>query len=233
MGRYDQKRIIRKIDLEKFIAKISSHPHPQANFEQYTTTEAVVATILYLVAYSNVDIPGKTVLDLGCGTGRFALGAAYLGAKQVVGIDIDKTAIKTAYETAKRLNVNKNINWIIGDISVINGYFDTVLQNPPFGIQKRYADRKFLKKALEVGKTVYSIHSHSEFDKKLIKQFRKNSSTLIRVNPSPFLQKYIAEHNGNIRAVYSMLMTIPKMFNFHKKQHYSFVIDLYWIERCE
>jgi putative methylase len=233
MGRYDQKRIIRKIDLEKFISQIAPHPNPQAYLEQYTTTEVIVATILYLVAYSNADIPGKTVLDLGCGTGRFALGAAYLGAKYVVGIDIDRIAIKTAYETSKRLNLNRNINWIIGDISVINGYFDTVLQNPPFGIQKRYADRKFLKKALEVGKTVYSIHSHSVFDKKLINQFRKNSSTLIRVNPSAFLQKYIETHNGNIRAVYSMLITIPKMFNFHKKQHYSFVIDLYWIERCE
>jgi len=233
MGRYDQKRIIRKIDLEKFLSKIASHPLPQANLEQYTTTEAITATILYVVAYSNADIPGKIILDLGCGTGRFALGAAYLGAKQVVGIDIDKTAIKIAYKTAKRLNLNKKTNWIIGDISVIIGCFDTVLQNPPFGIQKRYADRKFLKKALEVGKTVYSIHSHSEFDKKLIKKFRKNSSTLIKVNPSPFLQKYIKENHGNIRAVYSMLMTIPKMFIFHKKQKHSFVIDLYWIERCK
>ncbi len=231
MGRYDQQRIIRKIEIEKFLSKIAPHPHPKANLEQYTTTETIVANILYLVAYSNADIPGKTVLDLGCGTGRFALGASYLGARQVVGIDVDKTAIKIAYKSANRLNLEKNINWIMGDVSVVCGHFDTVLQNPPFGIQNRHADRKFLKKALEVGKNIYSIHSHPSFDKNLIKQFGKNSETLIRVSPSPFLKKYVEDYNGHICAVYSMLMTIPRMFNFHRKPQYSFVIDLYWIQR--
>lgn len=233
MERDSQKRIIRKIELEKFLSHIPSNPHPQTNLEQYTTTEAVAATILYLIAFSNEDINGKSVLDLGCGTGRLALGAAYLGAKTVVGIDLDPIAVKTAYTSAKQFNLVKIINWIIGDVSLITGCFDTVIQNPPFGIQKRHADRKFLKKALEVGKTVYSIHAHPSFDKKLIKRFRKKSSTLIRTTPSPFLKKYVEAHNGNIRAVYSMLMTIPRMFDFHKKQYYSFVIDLYWIKRFE
>ena len=233
MERHDQKRIIRKIDLEIFLSKIPPTHHPQVNLEQYTTPEAVVAKVLYLVASSYEDIIGKTILDLGCGTGRFALGASYLGAKQVEGIDIDPIAVKTAYRSAKRLNLNKKINWIIGDVSVINGCFDTVLQNPPFGIQKRQADRKFLNKALELGQNVYSIHSHPSFDKELIKRFRKNSSTLIKIAPSPFLKKYIEDHNGNIHAVYSMLMTIPKMFDFHKKQKHSFVIDLYCIKRSE
>jgi predicted RNA methylase len=35
----------------------------------------------------------QTYLDLGCGTGRLALASAFLGAKSVVGIDINKTAI--------------------------------------------------------------------------------------------------------------------------------------------
>jgi putative methylase len=233
MGRFNQKRIIRKIELEKLLTQISPPLSPKVNLEQYTTPEKIVANILYLIAYSNLDIPGKTVLDLGCGTGRISLGSSFLGAREVVGIDIDKTAIKMANENANRLNLEKKINWITGDISVIRGHFDTVIQNPPFGIQKRHADRKFLRKALEVGKTVYSIHSHPLFDRNLIKQFRKNSDALIRVNPSQFLQKFIEKHNGSIRAVYSMIMTIPRMFNFHRKMQYSFVIDLYWIEHCD
>jgi len=232
MGRNDQDRIIRKIDLERFLCAVVPHPFPQAHLEQYTTTEPIAATLLFLASYSNSDIIGKTIVDLGCGTGRLAMGASFLGAKQVVGIDIDKIAVKTAHETAKRLKMNKNINWIIGDISVITGHFNTVLQNPPFGIQKRNADRKFLKKALEIGDKVYSIHSHPSMDKKLIQLFGRSSSNLIRVNPSRFLQKYIAKHNGHIIAVYSLMMTIPKMFNFHKKNKHSFIIDLYWIEKC-
>ena len=233
MGRNYQDRIIRKIDLEMFLSDIVPHPFPQAHLEQYTTTEPIAATLLFLASYSNSDIIGKTVIDLGCGTGRLAIGASFLGAKYVVGIDIDKVAIKTAKETAKRLKINKNINWIIGDISVIIGHFNTVLQNPPFGIQKRNADRKFLKKALEIGNIVYSIHSHPSVDKKLIQLFGKSSNNLIRVSPSRFLQKYIIKHNGHIIAVYSMLMTIPKMFNFHKKNKHSFLIDLYWIEKTQ
>ncbi len=233
MGRNYQDRIIRKIDLEMFLSDIVPHPFPQAHLEQYTTTEPIAATLLFLASYSNSDIIGKTVIDLGCGTGRLAIGASFLGAKYVVGIDIDKVAIKTAKETAKRLKINKNINWIIGDISVIIGHFNTVLQNPPFGIQKRNADREFLKKALEIGNIVYSIHSHPSVDKRLIQRFGKSSSNLIRVRPSRFLQKYIIKHDGHIIAVYSMLMTIPKMFNFHKKNKHSFLIDLYWIEKTQ
>lgn len=233
MGRFDQQRIIRKIELEKLLAQIRPPPIPKVNLEQYTTPEKTVANILYLIAYTHSDVAGKTILDLGCGTGRISLGASFLGAREVVGIDVDKIAIKMACENAKRLSLEKNINWITGDISVIRGHFDTVIQNPPFGIQKRHADRKFLKKALEVGKTVYSIHSHPSFDKHLLKHLRKNPNTLIRVNPSHFLQKFIEKHDGSIRAVYSMIITIPRMFNFHKKTQYSFVIDLYWIEHCD
>ena len=233
MGRFNQQRIIRKIELEKLLTQIRPLLIPKADLEQYTTPEKIMANILHLIAYSNSDIVGKTILDLGCGTGRISLGASFLGAREVVGIDIDKIAIKMAYENSKRLNLEKNINWITGDISVIRGHFDTVIQNPPFGIQKRHADRKFLKKALEIGKTVYSIHSHPSFDKTLLKHFRKNPNTLIRVNPSPFLQKFIEKYGGSIRAVYSMIITIPRMFNFHKKNQYSFVIDLYWIEHCD
>lgn len=231
MERINQPRIIRKSTLEKFLMQIKSNPKPKANLEQYPTAIKTTAKILHLIAYSNSDISGKTVLDLGCGTGRFSLGAAFLGAKQVLGIDIDKPAIKIANEYAHELNLEKKISWITGDISVINGQFDTVLQNPPFGIQKRFADRKFIKKALEVGKKIYSIHSHPSIDKNLINHFKKNPETIIQVNPSPFLKKYVEKNNGIVRAVYSMLMSIPRLFSFHKKQKHSFIIDLYLIER--
>ena len=103
MGRYDQKRIVRKIDLEKFLSQIIEHPDPKPNLEQYTTPVTIATNILFMIENSNTDIHKKTVLDLGCGTGRFAMGAYYLGARQVVGIDIDKAAIKIAKKTAKFL----------------------------------------------------------------------------------------------------------------------------------
>ena len=77
----------------------------KCNLEQYTISPSIAATMLYMAAYANNDIIGKTVLDLGCGTGRLALGAAYLGAKSVVGIDIDRLAIKTAVENSMKVGL--------------------------------------------------------------------------------------------------------------------------------
>ena len=232
MGEHAQKRLIRKLDLEIFLSKVAPQHSPQARLEQYTISESIAATTLYIAAYSNNDIVGKTVLDLGCGTGRLALGASYLGAKNVVGIDIDKLAIKTASENTWNAGLAENVQWVVGDISAIVGRFDTVLQNPPFGVQTREADRAFLVKALEVGNSVYSLHNHPQTDKQLIKQL-KVSHGFLQVSPSPFLEKFVLEHNGVVKAVYAMLMTIPRMFDFHTKVKHDFVIDLYVIEKKE
>jgi putative methylase len=185
--------------------------------------------MLYIAAYTNNDVVGKTVVDLGCGTGRLAIGASYLGAKTVIGIDVDKLAIKTAVKNSLETGSSENVLWVNGDINSIIGSFDTVLQNPPFGVQKREADRAFLVKALEVGNSIYSLHNHPETDKRLIKQL-KSSGGFLQVAPSPFLERFVSQHNGVVKAVYAMLMTIPRMFDFHTQLKHDFVVDLYFIK---
>jgi len=229
MGEPNQRRIIRKLDLELFIASLTPQPTPQAHLEQYTTSEAIAANMLYLATYTNGDIIGKSIIDLGCGTGRLGLGAAFLGAKNVVGVDVDRLAVKTAYENSEKTFLTENTEWINGDIASISGKFDTVLQNPPFGVQTREADRAFLLKALEVGSSVYSFHNHPEVDLKLVKLLKNQD--FIQVSPSPFLEQFISKHSGYVKAVYSMCMTIPKLFSFHKKMKYDFIIDLYVIKK--
>jgi putative methylase len=231
MGNPASKRLIRKLDLELFLSRIEPHPSPQAGLEQYTVSEAIAATVLYIAAYTNDDIIGKTVLDLGCGTGRLALTASYLGAKFVVGVDIDKTAIKTAAENSEKVGIKDNVQWVAGDVTAITGSFDTVVQNPPFGVQRRAADRKFLEKALEVGKAVYSLHNHPHTDKQLIKRLKANPGSPLRVAPSPFIEKFVESHRGVVKAVYALLMTIPRMFDFHTKTKHDFVVDLYIIKK--
>jgi putative methylase len=230
MGEFAQKRIIRKLDLELFLSEIALQPNPQAHLEQYTISPSVAATILHIAAYSNNDITDKSVLDLGCGTGRLALGASYLGAKTVVGIDIDKLAIKTAAENVVKTMHGKNVQLILGDISCISGRFDTILQNPPFGVQTRTADRAFLVKALEVGNSVYSLHNHPVTDEQLIKKL-KSSGSFLEVSPSPFLERFVSQHKGMVKCVYAMLMTIPRMFDFHTKIKHDFVVDIYVIKK--
>jgi putative methylase len=227
MGEYAQKRIIRKIDLEVFLSNVKANPSPKVELEQYTITEAPAATMLYL-AYLNGDLSGKNVVDLGCGTGRLAWGAAFLGAKRVVGVDIDKSSLAVAAENSKQIKLKNNPQWIESDIALVKEHFDTVLENPPFGVQKRTADRPFLQKALEIGGSIYSLHSHPEVDRQLIKRL-KSQQGILQVAASPFLERFIAEHGGMVLGVYALLMTIPRMFEFHTKEKHDFVIDLYVI----
>jgi putative methylase len=231
MGNPAQKRLVRKLDLELFLSQVRPHPSPQANLEQYTISEPVAATMLYLAAYAHDDIIGKAVLDLGCGTGRLALAASFLGAQTVVGVDIDKAAVRIAYENSEKAGLKAVVHWIVGDIDAISGRFDTVLQNPPFGVQKRAADRKFLEKALQVGGMIYSLHKHPRADKQLMKKLKANAGGLLRVPPSPFIKKFVENHNGAVEAVYALLMTIPRMFSFHKKRKHEFIVGLYIIEK--
>jgi len=224
-----QKRLLRKLDLEMLLSQVETHPSPKPSLEQYTIPIAVAATMLYIAAYTYDDITDKTVLDLGCGTGRLALGAAFLGARQVVGVDIDKGAITQAFENSVRTNLKENVQWVVADINAVHGNFDTVLQNPPFGVQRRKADRKFLEKALETGKVVYSLHKDPRKDKAFIKKLKANK--IAPVAPSPFLKEFIEKRDGKIKAVYAMVMTIPHMFSFHARRKHEFVTDLYVIEK--
>lgn len=69
----------------------------------------------------------KTILDLGCGTGKLGLKLAS-NAKKVIGIDISKHSINIANKTAKHYKI-KNFQGIVGDFKN-QGYrnkFDAVL----------------------------------------------------------------------------------------------------------
>ena len=211
MGRTPQKRLVRKRDLERALSQIEAHPAPKAHLEQYTTPSTVAAETLYLAAYIHDDIINKTVIELGCGTGRLAIGAALLGAKEVIGVDLEEAAVKVAQKNAEKMGVEEKTCWIVADIDIVEGTFDTVLQNPPFGVQRKGADRRFITKALELGSTVYSFHKAGESNREFIKRF-------------------IEEHGGKISTIFPLEMEIPKIFKFHTKKKKSIQVDLYRIE---
>ncbi len=59
-------------------------------------------TALCLTWLDGLDLKGKTVVDFGCGSGILSLAALKLGAKKVIGIDIDPQALQASLENAKR-----------------------------------------------------------------------------------------------------------------------------------
>jgi putative methylase len=143
-------------ELERLLATIPPHPAPRADLEQYATPAELVAPLLY-EAFALGDIEDKSVADLGCGTGVFAIGAALLGARSVVALDVDATAVAVARREAARLGAS--IDLIVGDVGAWDGRADTVLMNPPFGSQQRGADRPFLEAAFRGAPVVYSLHN--------------------------------------------------------------------------
>lgn len=149
---------MRRKELEILLQKIPPNPKPKVKLEQYATPAGVAADILY-EAYARDDIAGKRAVDLGCGTGIFAIGASILGAGEVTGVDIDAGAIKIAKKSA--LNLNAKVDFLSSDIRDFTGRFDTCFQNPPFGYQNKQLDRGFLYKALEIAGVVYTLH-HAE-----------------------------------------------------------------------
>lgn len=66
-------------------------------------------TALCLRWLDSQDLEGKTVVDFGCGSGILALAALKLGAKRVIGIDIDPQALLASTENAKRNGVDDRL----------------------------------------------------------------------------------------------------------------------------
>ena len=74
------------------------------------------------------DFKGKTVLDMGCGTGILAILAEMKGAKQVDAIDIDNWCYLNSIENVGRNNCRR-INVFEGDVSLLKGQYDIILAN--------------------------------------------------------------------------------------------------------
>ena len=93
---------MKKKELEIVLQKLPPNPAPIIKLEQYPTPANIAADIIFH-AYIEDDIADRTVLDLGCGTGIFAIGAKLLSASEVLGMDIDGTSLAIAEGYAKML----------------------------------------------------------------------------------------------------------------------------------
>jgi putative methylase len=145
--------------LEMTLQRIAGFSRPRAALEQYQTPAPLAARLLYH-ALMKGDIEGKSVCDLGSGSGVLAIGAALLGAGSVKGVDCDPEAVDAARANAVRLDTG--VEFIVADVqdAALPGILDscdTVIMNPPFGAQKAHADRPFIDLALSIAPVTYSI----------------------------------------------------------------------------
>ncbi|HUT80807.1 MAG TPA: METTL5 family protein [Candidatus Bathyarchaeia archaeon] len=206
---------IKRKDLEIFLEQLEKVSEPKIKYEQYASPPRVAANLLWIAGFDHDDIFNKSILDLGCGSGILAIGAAFFGARNVTGIDIDFDSLKVAKENSQTFDLEDKCNWLCmtAEDCYIKG-INTVIMNPPFGMRKESIsrDRLFLKTALSVSSTVYSINPYAE----------KTRS---------FFTKYCKELDAEIITITQMNFEIKRQYDFHKKDKHIILVDLYHIRK--
>ncbi|MDV0446327.1 Release factor glutamine methyltransferase [Methanosarcinaceae archaeon Ag5] len=203
---------LRKLEME--LEKVEGFAAPSPALEQYKTPATLAASFLHL-AFMSGDIEDQTVYDFGCGTGILSVGAALLGARKVVGFDIDESAVAVAEKNAEAMGVSDRVSFIQCNISDVSeqilseklGRADTVVMNPPFGAQEKGNDRPFLASAIQAADVVYSIHN-------------KGSRA--------FIEKFIKP--ATITDCFKTEFPIRKTFDFHRKEIETIDVEIYRIE---
>ncbi len=195
------------IELSKLKKLASFNPY----LEQYQTDSEIAAEMLW-IAYMNGDINNKTIADFGSGNGILGIGALILGAKKVFFIEIDKKSIDLL-----KSNLNSNPNFNENDYEVLNidikdfkKHVDTVVENPPFGVQKVHSDKIFLETAFKYSEKVYSLHKIESID---------------------FIKDLSEEFDFDVNSVLNMKFIIKKSMHFHKKEKYPVDIGLWIISK--
>jgi putative methylase len=195
---------IRKHDLAIKLQTIGSHPKPKVSLEQYSISADLAAEILFRACYEYDDIEGKSVVDLGAGTGRLVLGASMLGAKCAIGVELDQETLKTAEANSRQLGLSAD--WIVADIEALRGPVDTVVMNPPFGTRRAHNDVRFLQTAIRISKVTYSIHKTSTRE---------------------YLERWLRKHGSRPNVILTSDLAIPHQFPFHRKLRGHVEVDIF------
>ena len=100
-------------------------------------TGSHATTRMCLETLDGMDLSGKRVLDLGCGSGILGIAALLLGAREVVACDIDPNARQAAEQNAALSGVGgERFRFYAGDVlsdeglrQTLGGEYDLVLAN--------------------------------------------------------------------------------------------------------
>ena len=147
-----------------------------------------------------------SVGDFGVGTGMLSIACSLIGASDVVGFDVDQSALEIARANFSHFDID-NIDLVQCDVQSLSLYsgFDCVVMNPPFGTRNKGIDSLFVEKAMSNAAVVYSLHKTSTRD---------------------FFVKKAAECNWGIEVLAELKYDIPKTHKFHKQKSKDIEVDL-------
>lgn len=205
-----------KKELISIIQKTKTFNTPKLALEQYSIDAVSAVDIIFYAGFEHNDIKNRVILDLGSGTGRLSIAALFLQAFLVINIDIDPLALKILQNNCMELNIYHLTHPICADINnlpffrknIYEGFRITTIMNPPFGVQKKKADRLFLDMAFDNSDVIYSVHLSNKDNRE-------------------FLISYIEKRNWFVDDIFSFNMILERSFQFHSKKRKNILVDLY------
>ncbi|WP_436900332.1 METTL5 family protein [Halovenus halobia] len=199
--------------LTQQLGVVAGFDNPRVDLEQYRTPPELASYLVH-VADLQDDIEDQRVIDLGCGTGMLALAATLRGPRQVVGVDIDGGALRTAQQNRQRIAARSSVSWVQADATQIPLAADgepTVVMNPPFGAQdgNEHADRAFLETTADLAGVSYSIHN---------------------AGSAEFVESFADDNGGEVTHAYSAEFDLPATFEHHTEDSQTIEVELFRIE---
>jgi len=202
-----------KRSLATKLGVVAGFEDPRLALEQYPTPPDLAAHVVHLADLHD-DVDGRTVLDLGTGTGMLALAAALRGPARVLGVELDRAALTTATANERRVAASAPVHWIQADATRLPLDVPdpvTVVMNPPFGARdgNRNADRGFLKSASRVATVSYSVHNAGSRE---------------------FVEAFAADNGGEVTHAFAADFAIDAAFDHHVDESREIDAEVYRIE---
>lgn len=196
------------LNISSIVESIPDFSSPNYFLEQYITPISIIKDYFDLYPVSNSEI----ILDLGVGTGKLSCLASEMGSKNIIGVDVDRSALRVA----KKLKIN-NLTLIHSSIeffpiSKMKSKVNGVIMNPPFGTKRKFLDFVFLKKAMKTGGWILSLHKNNKdsIDKIMILCQNNNYSISNQINSVLHLPKTYELHNKDSFSInVSLLFMVP------------------------
>ncbi len=103
--------------------RILIEPGATFGLGDHPTTRACLSIL------AEIEVHGRSVLDVGCGSGVLGITALALGATRAVGVDITPAAVEVSQENARRNGVDDRWFATTNELASIRTDFDIVVAN--------------------------------------------------------------------------------------------------------
>jgi putative methylase len=198
---------VRTSQLVLQLARVPPFPHADPRLEQ-VATPAEAAAALLVRADQLYGLAHRSVVDLGAGTGRLAIGAALLGASPVRAVEVDPGAAAVARRAANDAGVEIEVE--VRDVAGYDRPSDVVVLNPPFGAQRRHADRPFWDAAFAAARG--SVHGFALAESRT------------------FIARRAVERGAHVIETQPVAWDLARTFPHHTRNRVSLPVDRWVIE---